>query len=488
MPYPITGFAPDANPLAVDRGILLDADGIYPTDNGGIAPLPSPVSTGLPLDERCIGLHQHRFLGTNHYRLFAATSSKIYEYTPGGWINISRPSGYAGTYGYRWNFVSWGDDVVATNFSDPIQLNTGGGFGDVGENAPRAKYIVVAKDFLVLAYTYDDEYGLSTSRVWWSAPLVYDWQPSLSTQAGYYELYSTPGHITGLANLGDDFLVFKENAFYIASYVGPPFVWHFRLVSDRVGIRDQGCVVSTESGVFFIGPDGFYHFDGASLHRQSGHVVWHWFRKNLNDVTAGNIVTCVDPIRHLIFIFFPSTGSTLPDDCLIYHYPSGNWGRWKYGVTAAIDLVHTNVSYDTIQDYFETYDSITNSGITYSDPWWSAKIHTMALFNNENQMQYMTGPPVDSYFQTGFIGMPESIEKYYRVWPLFKTYPKYCIITPKMLKYMCDTGVEEGVAAPLVEGKADILGSGRYMGLRYDLSGNYEIFGYDFVSDTISQR
>ena len=375
MPYPITGFAPDVNPLAVDQGILVDANGIFPTEMGGVAPLPSPENVGSALSEQCLGLFQFRSLDGNDFRLIAGTKTKLNEYAASGWIDRSRAGGYVGTNNYRWRMQAWGNAIIATNYSDPMQVSVGGDFADLSGSAPRAKYITSAQDFVISAYTYDATDGIVGNRVWWCAQGDHtDWTPSLSTQAGWKNLDDTPGPITGLAKLGNDFLVFKERALYHATYVGPPYVWSFRLISSLVGARDQEAIVVSDTGVYFVGPDDFYYFDGASLHKQAGQGVRAWFQSNLSASYAVNILSCLDPTRRLIFLFFPTSGATLPNDCLIYHYPSGKWGRWQVSIEAAVSLIQPNVTYDTAVCRWASRCGVSDgtSGLCNQDGKWPA--------------------------------------------------------------------------------------------------------------------
>jgi len=481
--YPVNNFAPDLNPLRIADGIIIDGDAFYPTEMGGIAPLPSPENIATALPSRCLGLFSFQ-TPTNNFRIIGGTQTKLYELGNNAWIDRSRAGDYSGTSGEKWRFTGWGTNVVATNFSDPIQKSASTDFSDLVAE-PKAKFIATCQNFVIAAYTYDTTDGTQGNRVWWCAQGDFtDWTPSLSTQAGWVNLDDTPGAITGLVQLGNYILVFKDRALYLGSYIGPPLVWEFRLISKLAGTFAQEAVAVTESGVYFIGHDDFYYFDGASLQRQIGYGIRKWFFSKLDTYFLKNTIHCFDPWRRLIFWFFPTTDQDIPSDSIILHYPSGRFGRWNQTVEAAANILAPKIIYDSIGNHFATYNDIN---VVYDHPWWGASFYTVGIINGSHQLQYLSGDPLNSYVETGFWGEVENIHKTYRVWPIFNTEPTTCLITPKTRSSLGGT-VHVGTDVSMVDGKGDVLVSGRFSNVKYSLTGDFEFLGHYVVERPFTRR
>jgi hypothetical protein len=173
----LTGFAPDLDPTA--PGILVDCDGIVPTVQG-LAAAASLAPTGLPaLAAAPIGAYATTLLdGTK--RFFASTATAIYEAGAASWADRSRGGGYTGTQRHR--FAVFGNVVLATNRSQPIQAaSAGGSFADIA-TAPAASVLVSVSGFVMALDTTDGTYG-DRPDGWWCSGLRDQtiWTPALAT-------------------------------------------------------------------------------------------------------------------------------------------------------------------------------------------------------------------------------------------------------------------------------------------------------------------
>ncbi len=193
------------------------------------------------------------------------------------WTDVSRLAKYAqGTIlPQSWNFVSWGDDVFATNFIDAVQLKVENNLEFIdsitSDNKPRAKYIGAVQDHVMLANInpadvatlmpdFDDVGIVPTSyMIMWSAAnngrrfeLA-----NLTVQSSFMELRDTPGQITGF--IGGEFgLAFKRNSIYRINYVGPPFTFGRDLLSVNIGCYYPRSIIPVGQDVYFIGNGGIY--------------------------------------------------------------------------------------------------------------------------------------------------------------------------------------------------------------------------------------
>lgn len=214
-------------------------------------------------------------------RLLYFRDANIAEHVAGsGYTALGGPY----TSGGKWDAAAWGNVIIATNYLDaPLKSSTkGGGLTSLGGTPPKARYIAVNQNFVMLADTDDsvsgiDDSGTYSDMVWWSGISNHEtWAPSGATQADNFRLRDTPGPIVKLVAFRDRFVAFKSNSVYVGEFVGPPFGFVWRLVSSRVGLSASDGVCELDSRLYFVHDSGFYEFDGANM-QNVGLPVWHTF-------------------------------------------------------------------------------------------------------------------------------------------------------------------------------------------------------------------
>lgn len=207
----------------------------------------------------------------NSVRLLVFRKQRIDEYTSAG-ANDAVGTGYsASTTG--WDAAAWGNSIYACNKLDATQVSTGTTFAAVGDDCPKARYIAANINFVMLADTDDGADDLP-DQVWWSAlQNPTEWTPSIATQAGKVRLLDAPGPIKQLVAFRDLFVAFKEDAIFVGEYIGPPFMFQWRVVSSRIGLSSPNAVCELDNRLYFAHMSGIYEFDGAEL-RNVGLPVW----------------------------------------------------------------------------------------------------------------------------------------------------------------------------------------------------------------------
>lgn len=170
--------------------------------------------------------------------------------------NVSRAAGYGqGDRPRSWRFAQWGNDMVATNHVDEVQIRTAnaGDFDDliVSTKKPRGKDVITVLDFLMLLNTAG-EAEASPDGVWWSALNdISDFDPSITTQSDYQYLRDTPGQIT--CGVGGEYaIIFKARSIYRMEYVGSPLIFNKFLLSSSVGTEYPFSVVPVGRDIYFF--------------------------------------------------------------------------------------------------------------------------------------------------------------------------------------------------------------------------------------------
>ena len=141
--------------------------------------------------------------------------------------------------GDRWAFAQWGDDVIATNFYQPIfvaDMVSAAAFNVMITSTakPKARSVAVARNFVILGATDGGE-----NRVQWSAigdNTDFDVDPA--TQADFTDLEADGGRVVRVYG-GEYAVVMQERAIWRMTYVGSPTVWQFdQVVNNRKANHD----------------------------------------------------------------------------------------------------------------------------------------------------------------------------------------------------------------------------------------------------------
>jgi hypothetical protein len=236
--------------------------------------------------------------GTVRFLVFRSTG--IDEYTVGS-VRTSRVSGL--TTSTEWSAAAWGDQIIACNLNNSTQSSTGGNFSALS-GAPKARHIAANLNFVMLADT-DDGVTPYKDEVYWSG--IYNpntWTTSIATQCGRQRLLDSPGPITALVALRDQFIAFKDNSMFVGDYVGvggqSSFIFQWRCISQRIGCVGPKAVCELDGKLYFLHQSGFYQFDGQvisnvglqcfqSFLSEAG-VIWTGYNNRFNPQTFATSV------------------------------------------------------------------------------------------------------------------------------------------------------------------------------------------------------
>lgn len=395
---PLIGFGPDVEPTT--PGCIMDAQAIIPYD-AGVKAAPSVALVGMDaLAGPCLGSAVIRQLAGGS-RFFAGTASNLYEGGGASWTSV----GFGYTLGSddRWSFVGFGDSVLASNGSTNIQRSTGAGFAVIA-TAPKAKLLVAAKGFVLAFATNEGTYGDSPDR-WWCSALYNetDWVPSVSTQSNTGRLIEGSGAITAAVRFGDQVVAYKSRAMHLGHYADSPTVWAWTVISFDVGCVGPEAAADTSIGHIFVGSDNIYHFDGTRPVAIASGVIRQWWLDNSSAQYRYRTKLLWDRDNSLVWIFFPSSGSSGEcDDCIVFHVGTKQWGRVSMTVETVVNFVSPSISYDGGSLLVPTYDS--GPAIAFDSPFWLSQKTNPAVFSAAHTVGTLTGIPGAWFFETGDYG------------------------------------------------------------------------------------
>jgi hypothetical protein len=471
---PLIGYAPDLNPTT--PGVIVDCVGYIPSVKGMKA-APSAVTGSLSaaLAAACIGASVLRKLdGTT--RLFAGTTTALYEGGAAAWTDRTRASGGAYTAGVdtRWRFAQFGNVSLATDKTDVMQFSTTGAFANIASGISAA-IVETAGDYIVACNTSEASFGDSPNR-WWVTPDYTNWTPSISNLIATGILTSSPGAITAARRFGDGVVLYKERSMYLGAFVGPPAIFSVQEVPGNIGAPSQEAVVfiGTQSDPrhIFMGYEDFYLFDGARPQPIGGPVRETVFN-DLNRSFAYKCSALHDRFNARVYFFYPSnSGSGTIDKCVVYNYRTDKWGRDDRTIEASVDFVGAGYTYDDYGSLFSTYDTTAN--ISYDSPFWLANTTVPAIFNTSHVVQTLSGAAGTCSFTPGDVGDEVNTSLLRRVQPRFLITPTTAQATNYYREKLGDSLTADSTNS-ISHGRFDFLREAHWHRVTIQTTGNCEV-------------
>ena len=334
-------------------GALTDAKNVV-SQAIGYGPLPTAATFSAAASENLTTLVAGK-TPANATKLFAAGSTKIFDVSGvGALTNVSKSGGYTpNANADRFRFTQFGNVIIGTNNSNPMQaytLGTSTAFADLAAGAPVCKFLTVVRDFVVTAFTTESS-TVYPSRVRWSG--INDetaWGSSQVTQADFQDI-PDGGQIVGIRG-GEFGLVLMEKGISRISYIGTPFIFQFDNISRGKGCIAAGSIAQTQGVTFFLSDDGFYMCDGQQVQPIGAEKVDRWFFSNADESTFDTMSAAVDPVRKLIIWNFKTTFAQR--QLIIYNFKTQ---KWTYGDAGADYISDASTAATTL----EGLDSISSS-------------------------------------------------------------------------------------------------------------------------------
>lgn len=377
---------------------------VYARTPTSYGPVASPTIYSSALNLRCQGATAF-FDQLGNVNLFAGTRTKLYRLVAGStaWADVSKLGGYNCPDAAEWQFQYFNGRVTANNYNDPIQsfvLATDVVFSDLAAAAPKARYSAVVKNFLAVAGTFDATYQDQPQRVWWPALNDPTTWPTPGTtaaaqvQSSFDDLLGDNGFITGIVgNLGNaDGAVFMERAVYRMIYSGPPEIFDFPPAEGVVGCVAPGSIVAYGNKAYYLGPDGFYSYDGGAAEPIGANQFDKTFYADLDQTYIARIVGTADPINRQIIWAYPGQGnvSGIPNRLLLYN--------WQLKRGSIVDMTcetiarMLSVGYTLDQLYTTLGYTLDNLPAPLDSRVWTGGSLLLGIFDTAHKLNYLTGP------------------------------------------------------------------------------------------------
>jgi hypothetical protein len=397
LPSP-QGFRPLPGPVVVENsaGLTVTDDALEAiTDDTGETVTTDPTS----LDGRCRGAVTV-ILEDGSSASFAGTVANLYQLqSASNWLNATRTSGgsYSTASGERWRFEVFGDNLIATNFIDDVQkfdITGGTNFAALGGSPPKARYIAVVREFVVLGCIYGDE-----RKVHWSAIGNSEgW--TAGTNSSDVQTFPSGGPVRGLIG-GEVGYVFQDDRVSRMIFApGTPEVFQFDEVEGGRGLKAANSLVRLAREAFYFGGDGFYRFDlGSGASAPIGVGKWaNWFLGDLRAGTEGEILGAVSPRDRVIVWAYISrqNGTTTPDRVVFYDWSLDEATFANIDVEAIAQWLSQGYTLDTMN----AFGSLDTLPYSLDAPFWKAGTSLLALFSVDHKLSYLQGSNMAAEFIT----------------------------------------------------------------------------------------
>lgn len=367
----------------------------------GYIPFPATQTYSSALNGFCYGATYARDKN-NNVVVYAGSATKLESLSTGGWTDVTRLSGGAYATTERWEFVQFGEDIIATNFVDDIQSITMGGanFAALGGTPPKARHITTARNFVLLGNLNDSGDGLVPRRVQWCAlndPT--DWTASAVTQSDSEDLSNAGGWIHRLVGR-EHVLVYQERAITRMDYVGTPAVWSFDEIEPSLGLLAPGALVNVGQTDFFLSERGFQMLQSGARAEPIGVDRVDRFVLDDIDYSALNRITSgLDLRSHRLFWCYPGAGNNggTPNKIVVYDYGINRWSYAEIDIQAILSAATPAYTLEELDSVSASLDALA---VSLDSPAWQGGTPQLAFFDTSHQLGFFSGSPLTGSIET----------------------------------------------------------------------------------------
>lgn len=482
-------WVPDAYSSA--EGVLKDVVNLIPSIDGykgvmsfkGVTePLPDWSDEARPLGAATF-VRSDRSVVT-----VVGTQKNLYiRETLGAWRLVSKEENAYTSADSRWKFELFGDLLIATNYADPVQcmnLSTDTQFHDLSSTAPRARDLAIVNEFLVLINTVDEYDGVRPQRIWWS-PIgdpQGEWVPNQTTMCDYQDVFAG-SYITGVVG-GEDALVMMRDALVRMSFVGSPVVFQFQTLTTDYGNLGYDTYASIEGTVFFLSETGFKQYEGGVVKPIGMGKVDNFAWNDTMGLVLSEAIAGIDLRNNCVWWAYRSKKAIeteyegLTDKALVYHYPSGKWGK-VHQVLASFCYVNTKgYSLDELDEVSKNVDELPFS---LDSEAWRGGVPVLAGFSKDGEFGYFYGDFYEGQLITGHFPLNEAHSRVFirRVRPRVDGTDTTIKVAMSGIQDEQDTAIYTSLVGKTRVGDFPFRVSGRFHSIKMTIAGTFNrIMGF----------
>jgi hypothetical protein len=273
----------------------------------GWGPMPQLVAYSQALPGRCFGATYVRS-NTGSFSVIAGTQQRLYRLNPAtlAWDDISGSSApYGVPDGDRWSFARFGPKLLASTIGSPLQIydvDAPSAFADALGSPPRAKYVTVAGDFVMLAHLLNQP-----QRVRWSA--INDAEFWISGERGSdFQEFPDGEDITGVFGDSVGAVVVQRKMFRVMTFdPASGFVFRSEVANPARGsIAPLSIVQIGPRDFVYLCEDGFFRgLEGTPIGAER---VDRSFLEAINHADLSTVRGVGDPFKKIAWFAWQNSG------------------------------------------------------------------------------------------------------------------------------------------------------------------------------------
>jgi hypothetical protein len=370
---------------------LTEALNVY-WGEGGYRPYSPLVNTGASLPSLATGAFQPYSANTQQPTIYVGTFSNGLLRTIDAGVSYSTLTAATGNPTSS-QFAQVQELVFASNRTTGLIYHTLGStstFTSVAAAPSNAAVIGTVGQFLVVADYISGSNAYYNVR-WSAIGAPTNWPTpnsatAIATQAGEQLLDSQYGRVFGIVGGDQHATILQSGAITRMTYVGPPAVFQFDVISNGHGTVLRDSIVQVFDSVYFATLTGFYATDGVSVRSISDNRITRYFLANLT-LTQTPIVSGVDYKKNLIYWSYVIPGST--NEVLLYNYKDDKWSR-SNEASVRVFVRQVPGALDDVDSTFRVF-STSNKLATFSGAPVSATITTGEVEINPGGRAFVCG-------------------------------------------------------------------------------------------------
>jgi hypothetical protein len=242
----------------------------------------------------------------------------------------------------QWSLVLWGEDLLATVRGGAIYYYDTSSAGRAVLVSGLAEATSVPTTTNVSIISFPDRHLLSLGadpisssgnidpmQVRWSTQEDFTiWQPTATNTAGDQRL-EVGTKIVGAVSSKDETFIATDEAVYGMSFIGPPFVFSFRLLATNCGAAGKNVLLSVDNRVYWMGKSNFFLYDGSV--KEIPCPIQHFvFDRMQTDYIEKTVVGHNKSFNEVIWFYVSNdnTAGTVnpePDSYVVFNYQDLAW-------------------------------------------------------------------------------------------------------------------------------------------------------------------
>lgn len=235
-----------------------------------------------------------------------------------------------------WALDNWGEYLVGCSVDDGTlwewQLNTASDAAAIA-NAPTDNLsLMVTEERFLFAL---GAAGEPRKVQWCDREDNTLWTPAATNEAGDIELQTAGQIMAGVRTRGQALILTDIDA-HSATYIGPPFVYGFERVGTACGLIARRAFAATDNGVFWMGPNGFFLYNGTTVQEIPCEVHDYVFN-DLNPAQVSKTWAMTLGQQGEVWWFYPSGASTEIDRYVALDFKEGHWMTGELSRTCGAD-------------------------------------------------------------------------------------------------------------------------------------------------------